>query len=135
MKIAVAYVVALIVFLAIDLTFLGYVARSFYVERMGALMAEQPRWGVAFLFYAAYIAGLLYFVISGALAGGNWTSAALNGALFGFFCYLTYDFTNLAVMKGYDPVLAVVDTIWGTVLTGTVAAVTVAIVSRFGPAT
>jgi uncharacterized membrane protein len=134
MKIAIAYVVALIVFLAIDLTFLGYVARSFYVERMGSLMADQPRWGIAFIFYALYVAGLLYFVVLGALEGGNWTSAALNGALFGFFCYLTYDMTNLAVMKGYDPVLAVVDTIWGTVLTGTVAAITVALVSRFGPA-
>jgi uncharacterized membrane protein len=134
MKIAIAYVVALIVFLAIDLTFLGYVARSFYVERMGSLMADQPRWGIAFIFYALYVAGLLYFVVLGALEGGNWTSAALNGALFCFFCYLTYDMTNLAVMKGYDPVLAVVDTIWGTVLTGTVAAITVALVSRFGPA-
>ena len=131
MRYAVAYVVALVVFLAIDLTFLGYVARSFYVERMGALMADQPRWGVAFVFYALYVAGLLYFVIAGAMDARDWTAAALNGALFGFFCYLTYDFTNLAVMKGYDPVLAVVDTIWGTVLTGTVAAVTVAVVSRW----
>lgn len=134
MKYLIAYVVALVVFLAIDLTWLGLVARGFYVSRMGELMAEQPRWGVAFLFYGLYVVGILYFAISGALDAGDWKAAALNGAILGFFCYLTYDATNLAVMKGYDPVLAVVDTIWGTVLTGAVAGLTVAIVSRFLPA-
>ncbi|HTV68928.1 MAG TPA: DUF2177 family protein [Rhizobiaceae bacterium] len=133
MKYLIAYVIALVLFLAIDLTWLGLVARSFYVSRMGELMAEQPRWAVAFIFYALYVGGLLYFAVAGALETGAWKAAALNGALFGFFCYLTYDATNLAVMKGYDPVLAVVDTIWGAVLTGTVAGLTVLIAAKFLP--
>ena len=45
----------------------------------------------------------------------------VNGALFGLFTYLTYNGTNLAVLKGYDPVVAVTDTGWG-VLVGALSA-------------
>ena len=46
------------------------------------------------------------------MASGSVGTAALNGALFGFFCYLTYDATNLAVLRGYDVVVAGVDVVW-----------------------
>lgn len=132
MKYASAYGIAIVIFLALDALWLGVVARSFYVERMGALMADPPRWGVAAAFYALYVVGLVYFAISTGMADGRWQSAALNGALFGFFCYLTYDATNLAVLKGYDPVVAVVDTLWGTLLSGVVAGATVMILAALG---
>ena len=127
MKYAGAYGIALAIFLILDAIWLGVVARGFYAARMGDLMLEQPRWGVAVLFYALFVVGLTYFAISGSVETGDWQRAALNGALFGFFTYLTYDATNLAVLKGYDPVVAVVDVAWGTVLGGVVAGATVAI--------
>ncbi len=40
--------------------------------------------------------------------------ATINGALFGFFTYLTYNATNLVVSKGYHVVVATIDTAWGT---------------------
>lgn len=133
MKAAVAaYCVALIIFLAIDALWLGVIARNFYASRMGSLMLEQPRWSVAVLFYLIFVVGLVYFAISAHVASGDWRAAALNGALFGFFCYLTYDATNLAVLKGYDPVVAIVDTIWGTVLGGVVSALTVVLLNATG---
>lgn len=132
MKYATAYGVALVIFLAVDALWLGVVAKSFYMERMGDLMADQPRWGVAVVFYAVYVVGLVYFAISTGMDSGDWRSAALNGALLGFFCYLTYDATNLAVLKGYDPVIAVVDTVWGTVLSGFTSGATVAILAATG---
>ncbi len=132
MKYATAYGVALVIFLAVDALWLGVVAKSFYMERMGDLMADQPRWGVAVVFYAVYVVGLVYFAISTGMDSGDWRTAALNGALLGFFCYLTYDATNLAVLKGYDPVIAVVDTVWGTVLSGFTSGATVAILAATG---
>jgi len=127
-----AYFVALAIFLALDALWLGVVARNFYASRMGSLMLEQPRWGVAVLFYLLFIVGLIYFAIASHLIAGDWRSAALNGALFGFFCYLTYDATNLAVVKGFDTTLALVDTLWGTVLGAVVSGATVAVVSALG---
>lgn len=132
MRYAIAYLVALVLFLALDALWLGIVAKSFYFGRLGNLLLDQPKWAVAGLFYAVYVCGLLYFAVVGGLTEGRWQGAALNGALFGFFCYLTYDATNLATLKGFDPTVALVDTIWGTVLSGVVAGGTVALMSAFG---
>ena len=132
MKYASAYGIALVLFLILDGLWIGLVARGFYMARMGDIMLEQPRWGVAIVFYALFVVGLVYFAISTGVATGSWQTAALNGALFGFFCYLTYDFTNLSVLKGYDGTLAIVDTVWGTVLSGVTSAATVMILKALG---
>ncbi len=132
MKYVTAYGIAVVIFLIIDAIWLGIVARGFYASRMGEIMLDQPRWGVAAIFYLVYVAGLVYFAISVGLAQDSVLTAGLNGALFGFFCYLTYDATNLAVLKGYDPVVAVVDVVWGTVLSGSVAACTLLAMRSFG---
>lgn len=134
MKYATAYGIALVIFLALDALWLGVVARNVYVARMGELMSDQPRWGVAIAFYALFVIGLVYFAISTGTGTGGWKTAAINGALFGFFCYLTYDATNLAVVKGFDTGLAIIDTVWGTVLSGVTAGATVAILGWLGRA-
>lgn len=132
MSYVLAYAIAVVVFLAVDLAWLGLIAKGFYADRLGGLLRDKPRWGVAIAFYALYVAGLVYFAIAPAMASGDWQAATLNGALFGFFTYLTYDFTNLAVLKGYDPLVAVVDTLWGTVLGATVAGVTTVVLAALG---
>lgn len=119
------YLIALVIFFVIDFIWLGYVARNFYAERMGAIMRDSPKLGVAALFYAVYVIGIIYFAVWPAYNGGRWTEAALNGALFGFFAYLTYDATSYSVLEGFDPVVAVVDTVWGTIITGFTAAATI----------
>lgn len=134
MKYATAYGLALLIFLLLDLLWLGFVAKNFYASQMGELLLDRPRLGVALLFYVVYVVGLVYFAVSAGLETGNWRTAAFNGALFGFFTYLTYDATNLAVLKGYDPLVAVVDTLWGTLLGATVSGATVAILTAFGRA-
>ena len=131
MKYLYAYGIGLILFLVLDAIWLGVVARSFYAGRMGDLLLDQPRWGVATIFYAVYVIGIVYFAILAGLAAQSVGTAAINGALFGFFTYLTYNATNLSVLKGYDPVVAVVDTSWGTAVGAIVASGTVAIFKRF----
>ncbi len=132
MKYAYAYGIALVIFLILDGIWLGIVARNFYVSRMGDLMLDQPRWGVAAVFYAVYIMGAVYFAIAVGMAERSWQVAALNGALFGFFAYLTYNGTNLSVLRGYDEVIAVVDTLWGATVTAAVAGGTVMAMNAFG---
>ncbi len=134
MKYLYAYGIALVLFLILDAIWLGVVARNFYASRMGDLLLDHPRWGVAAIFYAIYVVGLVYFAIAAGLNAGSVSTAALNGALFGFFAYLTYNATNLAVLKGYDAVVAAVDTSWGTLMGAVVAGGTVAILSRMTPA-
>ncbi len=133
MKIAATYFVALAIFLVLDLVWLGYVAKDFYLARMGAIMLDRPKMGIAVLFYTVYVIGLMVFVIMPGLTSGNWQAAALNGALFGFFTYLTYDATAYAVLKGYDPLVAVIDTAWGSFVAAAVSASTVALIHLLWP--
>jgi uncharacterized membrane protein len=131
MKYLYAYGIGLVLFLILDAIWLGIVARSFYASRMGDLLLDQPRWGVAAIFYAVYVIGIVYFAIAAGMAAQSVGTAAVNGAMFGFFTYLTYNATNLSVLKGYDPVVAIVDTGWGTAVGAIVAGGTVAILKRF----
>ena len=57
------YLVSLAAFFAIDMLWLGLVARSFYQQHLGFLMAPSPNWFVAILFYLLFVGGLLFFVI------------------------------------------------------------------------
>ena len=125
MRYATAYAVALVLFLILDAIWLGLVARGFYMGRIGHLILDQPRWGVAAIFYAVYVVGLVYFAVSTGLDPARPAVAALNGGLFGFFAYLTYNATNLSTLKGYSAVVAAVDTTGGTVRGAAVAGLTV----------
>lgn len=125
MKLTLAYGLALVVFLVLDGLWLGYIAKDLYLSRMGPIMRERPVVSVAALFYMAYVAGLVYFVIAPALPTDDWRGAAMNGALFGFFAYLTYDATAYAVIRGFDPVLAIIDVAWGSALGAAASTMTV----------
>lgn len=128
MKFAYVYVIAALLFLMIDSIWLGVVARGFYQSHFGSLLLERPRIGVAAVFYALYVVGLLYFALVPGLNAGSLSVAVFRSALFGFFCYLTYDASNLATLKGYSASVAVADVIWGTVLTAIVGGATFLIV-------
>ena len=125
---AIAYVLALLVFVGIDLVWLMGVARSVYVEEMGALLRKQPMIGAAVAFYLLYIAGLMFFAIAPGLAAGAPLKAAMLGAALGLIAYGTYDFTNLAVIEGYTWRIALIDLAWGTFLTGLTAGIVTALV-------
>jgi uncharacterized membrane protein len=130
--VAVAWLGALVPFLAIDLLWIGVIARDFYRGQLGPLMLDQPRLGVAFLFYALYCLGLVIFAVLPGLRGESLVHAALLGAAFGFFAYATYDLTNLATLKGFPVKMAVVDMAWGTLLGGVVAACSFLVARKFG---
>ena len=120
-RLIIAYFATMVVFFAIDFVWLTTIAQRFYQSQIGPLLLEEFRMGVAAGFYLFYIAGIIFFAVNPALKAESLAVAALYGALFGFFCYATYDFTNLATLKGYTTTVALVDLAWGTVLTGTSA--------------
>jgi len=113
-KFMLIWIICTVIFLVVDLVWLGMVAKSFYQRGIGHLMAENFRMGTGAMFYAVYVIGIVYFCVSGAV---DWKAAALNGALFGFFCYATYDMTNYATLRDWPLSMTVADIAWGTVLT------------------
>jgi uncharacterized membrane protein len=115
------YFATLAVFLAIDAVWLGVLAKGFYQRYLGDLLRPDVRWGAAALFYLIFIGGILLFAVLPALERASFRHAVLLGGLFGLIAYATYDLTNLATLKGFPPIVVVVDMIWGFVLTAVVA--------------
>ncbi len=111
------------VFFAIDILWLGVVAKKFYQNYLGHLLADQVNWIAAIIFYLMYIAGIIYFAVSPALDKSSATEALTKGALFGFITYATYDFTNWATLKNWPTTVVVIDVIWGTILGALVAVI------------
>jgi uncharacterized membrane protein len=110
------YLVSLTAFFAIDMLWLGLVARSFYQQYLGFLMDTSPNWFVAILFYLLFVVGILVFVVLPGLEANSLKTTLLRAALFGLITYATYDLTNLATLKDWPALLSIVDMLWGMVL-------------------
>ena len=80
-------------------------------------MASEPKLWAGLAFYLLYALGASIFVILPAISKQSWIFAAQYGALFGLFCYMTYDLTNLAVIRDFPMRLAFVDIAWGSAVT------------------
>ncbi len=129
----VSIIVTAIVFGLLDSTWFRFSLKALYLPEIGQLIGPL-RWAPALAFYALYVIGIQIFAIAPAMASGKWTSAAIYGALFGFFCYMTWNLTNYSVMKVWSLKVTLVDISWGTIATATTAAIAAAVALRFAPA-
>jgi uncharacterized membrane protein len=108
-----AYAATLTLMVALDLLWLGLIAKPLYQQGIGHLMAEKPDVAVAIVFYVVYASGLLYFSVLAQGASSGWWPTLRDAALFGFFAYATYDLTNLATLKHWPVGLSMIDIAWG----------------------
>ena len=111
---AALYLVTLFVIVPLDFLFLGVVARDFFTSQVGNMLGEI-RLAPAILFYLLYVAGIVIFVSGG--AGATWQSTLLYGALFGLFCYATFDLTALSLLRHWSWPVAILDVAWGATVT------------------
>ena len=118
-----AYIATIIFMFIVDLIWLSQIAQPLYQAGIGHLMAAEPKLGFAALFYLVFVFGLLWFAVRPNTQTKSMKSAFVAGALFGFFIYASYDLTNLALLKDWPLKLSIIDMIWGTLLSGTCAAV------------
>ena len=110
----VLYLVTLFVLIPLDFLFLGIVAKDFFTSQVGAMLGEI-RLVPAILFYLLYVVGIVIFV-NGA-ASATWPSTLRYGALFGLFCYATFDLTSLSLLRQWSWPVAIVDISWGAGVT------------------
>jgi len=126
------YLITLPVFFAIDMIWLGLVAKNFYAKQIGFLMKTNVNWPAAIIFYLLFIVGLVVFIITPALRQQSWQSALFFGALFGLISYATYDLTNLATINNWPLLVTIIDLIWGSVLAGSVSLISYLIATKIG---
>jgi uncharacterized membrane protein len=110
-------------FFLIDLLWIGVIAKGFYAKFIGGMMGDQVNWVAALAFYLIYIGGIVLFVLVPALKNGSGVlHVMVMGGLLGLFAYGTFDLTALALFKDWPFIVAVVDMVWGTLLTAATAA-------------
>ena len=110
----VLYLATLIILIPIDFLFLGLVAKGFFAAQVGDMLGEV-RPAPAILFYLLYVAGILIFVSGPATA--TWQTTLPYGALFGLFCYATFELTSLSLLRHWTWTVVVVDVSWGLFVT------------------
>ena len=115
------YVASLLVFFALDLTWLGLVAKGFYQAQLGHLTRPDVQWPAAVLFYLIYVVAIVVLCVAPAVEKQSLARAAALGAVFGLAAYAAFDLTSLALLKDFPTKVVYVDLAWGTLLTAAVS--------------
>lgn len=124
LKLITTYLIAFLSFFAIDMLWLGIIAKTYYKTKLGFILSPNQKWTAAMVFYLIYVGGILFFAINPSLKEMDWKVGLINGAVFGAMCYATYDLTNMATIAKWPIEIVVIDIIWGMTLTSIVALVT-----------
>ena len=111
--------IAMVVFLAIDMIWLGWLAKPLYFKAYGTWLNMkdgqlQAVWWAALIVYFLFAIAIVFMVLP--LAKGSLLYALGYGALLGLVTYGVYDFTCLAIFKEWPLQMAFVDWAWGTFL-------------------
>jgi uncharacterized membrane protein len=121
MRYLMAYGAAAVVMAGLDITWLNAVMGKLVEANMGPLLAHRTNYAAAGAFYLVYLVGIVWFGVVPALEKDRFGIATLNGALFGFFAYATYDLTNMATLKTWPLSIAALDMAWGSFVTAAAA--------------
>lgn len=112
------YILVVLVFLAIDLSWLGVLMAQFYKTELGSLarrsgQALAPVWWAALLVYVLIPLGLVLFVLP-RVTPESLPGAALGwGFLYGIILYGVYDLTNYSLIDHWPWRMTLVDMAWG----------------------
>jgi uncharacterized membrane protein len=116
------FFIALLFFCIIDVFWIYFVATPMYTKEVASLM--QLKIPPAILFYIIFLLGLIFFVIN-PNHGNSLVNVFMIGAFYGLVTYGTYDLTVYATMNIFSLKLVVADILWGMILSGSVATLTV----------
>jgi uncharacterized membrane protein len=105
------YFVALLIFLAIDFSWVLVIAKSFYNDQLSGFVRPEvvPIWS-ALLAWTLIPLGIVMFVNQ---VSKNKKQSIIYGALFGLILYGVYDLTNYATLANFTLKMLVVDILWG----------------------
>jgi uncharacterized membrane protein len=115
------------VMMLMDFTWLSIIAKPHYYEAYGSMMRLVdgkllPIWPAALMVYVLLVFGLNYYGLSDA-KNSSW-SAIWQSMLFGWVVYGVYDLTCYSLFKTFPLVMGLVDWLWGGILCGLTASLT-----------
>jgi len=78
-NVIISYLLTCVVFFAIDLTWLGVVAKNIYAKYLKDFLSPEINWKAAIIFYLLFVIGLMIFAIYPAVAKNSRVSALVLG--------------------------------------------------------
>jgi uncharacterized membrane protein len=127
-----AYGIVLVLFGALDATWLTTMGASLYRATLGDILAPAVRLAPAIAFYLLFPIGVVAFTVMPALRSGSTAQAAVYGGILGLVTYGTYDLTNYATLRNWTLKITVIDLLYGAVVVAVVAVVTTLILQWLG---
>ncbi|MDD2584872.1 MAG: DUF2177 family protein [Bacteroidales bacterium] len=73
-----SYLLTFAVFLAVDMLWLGIIAKDLYQKYLGEFMSDKVNWTAAFIFYSIYVVGISIFAIYPAVQKGSVSHAIIS---------------------------------------------------------
>ncbi len=124
------FCLALPIMIALDASWIGVIASSFYKTGLAPFLTDHPNFLAAGAFYVFYVIGLIFFALKPALAERSFSKAVLWAAMLGFISYMLYDLTNLAAFKNWPLLLTFVDIAWGVIISAVTSGLTYIIATK-----
>ena len=111
-----AFVLFSIIMLVLDSVYLNFIAGEFgkmIGEIQGSKMVVNKM--AAAVVYVAFVLAWYTFIYPD-IGKKDLKDVLCKAFILGLCIYATYDFTNLAIIKGYRLDLSVIDSVWGGIL-------------------
>jgi uncharacterized membrane protein len=115
-----------IIILVIDLLWINYIVGDMWKKNVETVQKSpmEIRKQYALLSYVLIIFGIYYFVQMNTTKETYIKDSLVKGFIYGFILYGVFDFTNLAIFKEFDLKTAMIDMVWGGVLTASALLIT-----------
>jgi uncharacterized membrane protein len=118
------FFVAAVVGVLIDAIWTAGIAKDFYEDELGRMLADRPNPFPIVLFYFVFIWAILYLVVEPALIIHDLSWMLKHAAVLGLAIYGSYNLMNAATLRRWTAKLTVVDIAWGIFLTLAVSTAT-----------
>lgn len=123
------FALAVASFIILDLIWLGFVVKEFNLRELSEIgRIKDGSFEVLYLpsglVYVLMALAVQIFVLPKVENQKSRVRTFLTGALMGLVVYGVFDFTNLAIIKNYPVMFAVIDITWGCIAFGIVSAIT-----------
>ena len=121
MSIIASYFSMLIFFIFAEMIVLTNIMQPLFKKHIGFLMKEDTDFSIAAIFYFIYVAGVFWFATRAGIKSESYFAAVFSGAFLGLIAFGTYEITNYVILKDWKIQLVIVDTLWGIIITGSMA--------------
>lgn len=139
-KLILPYIIVLVLFLLIDLPIILYFNKPIYDKQFNRInkcsnneISNLQVYSSAIIAYLLLALGIYIFIIRPEMNTykQDYLNIIIQGMILGLVVYGVYNGTNMATIKEWGVKEFIIDTVWGTILSGTIAGSSVYIVRYF----